>query len=143
MAVSRRYSHNKHIALTPSGEVEPDQPLIIGAYAGMALTRVSPEEAQEGVKVTVWLDGSYDVPVSGAVNEGDYVYLVDGELTNSGSAAQSWGIANESSSTSEVSTIEVAPLGRRSLPGEGGDGVSQADFNALESRVSALESASE
>lgn len=135
MAVSRRYSHNKHIALTPDAAVAPDQPLIIGAYAGIALTRVTEEDLAEGVKVTVWLDGSYSLPVTGAVDEGAYVYLVGGELSSSGTAAQSWGIANESSSTSGVSTIEVAPLGRRSIPGDGA-----ADTTALESRVDDLES---
>ena len=70
MAKNQRYTHNRHIALPADKAVESGAPVKIGQYVGVAQTK-----AAVGEKVTVWLDGSYDVPVTGAVTEGGIVYI--------------------------------------------------------------------
>lgn len=104
MALNQRYTHNKHIALTATSDVESGDPVVIGAYAGVAKT-----SAQEGEKVTIWLDGSYDLTVSGSLDEGDVVYYDGGSLSNSDGSP--FGIANGAKSGGP-GEVEVAPFGR-------------------------------
>lgn len=105
MALNQRYTHNKHIALTADKDYKSGAPVLIGAYAGIAKIN-----AKSGERVTVWLDGSYDVEVDGALKEGDVVNLkTDGTLTSA--AGKPWGISNTVKSAGKA-IAEVAPLGR-------------------------------
>lgn len=106
MALNQRYTHNKHIALTAPRDLAGGEPVLIGAYAGVVLV-----DAAEGERVTVWLDGSYDVEVTGALTEGQVVYMTGSNTLTATAGESPWGIANAAKGTG-AGTIEVAPLGR-------------------------------
>lgn len=107
MARNQRYTHNKHIALTADKAVESGAPVKIGQYVGVAQTK-----AAVGEKVTVWLDGSYDVTVTGATSEGAIVYIkTDNTLTTTTTGAFPFGVAN-AAKTAAAGIVEVAPFGK-------------------------------
>lgn len=108
MATNQRYTHNKHIALTATKDVLSGAPVKIGQYVGVALT-----DAKAGEKVTVWLDGSYDVEVTGVTTEGGIVYIKESDNTLSVTAAGSfpYGVAN-AAKTAAKAPVEVAPFGK-------------------------------
>ena len=105
---NQRYTENKHIALTAVAAVEAGAPVKIGQYVGVALNK-----AAIGEKVTVWLDGSYDVTVTGAIaTEGAIVYIkTDNTLTTTRAAAFEFGVANGTKGAG-AGVIEVAPFGK-------------------------------
>lgn len=70
MAKNQRYTHGKHIALTATEAVESGGPVKIGQVVGVAQTK-----AATGEKVTIWLDGSYDLTVTGSLTEGQAVHI--------------------------------------------------------------------
>lgn len=107
MAMNQRYSHFKHIAVTaPAGGVESGDPVRVGAVAGVAKFT-----AAAGERVTIWLDGSYDIPVTGALTEGQLVYIKsDGTLTATATGNYPWGVAAVAKGTGTAPS-EVAPLG--------------------------------
>jgi predicted RecA/RadA family phage recombinase len=108
MAKNQRYTHNRHIALTADKAVESGAPVKIGQYVGVAQTK-----AAVGEKVTVWLDGSYDVPVTGTVAEGGIVYIkpADNTLTATSTGNFPFGVANAAKGTG-TANLEVAPFGK-------------------------------
>lgn len=108
MAKNQRYTHNKHIALTATAAVASGAPVKIGQYVGVAKTT-----AAVGEKVTIWLDGSYDVSVTGALTEGQEVYIKasDNTLTATASGNFPFGVANVAKATGAGIT-EVAPFGK-------------------------------
>ncbi|GAA5229259.1 DUF2190 family protein [Arthrobacter cryoconiti] len=108
MATNQRYSHNKHIALTATKAVESGAPVKIGQYVGVAQTK-----AAIGEKVTIWLNGSYDVPVTGVTTEGAIVYIKASDNSLSVTAAGSFpfGVAN-AAKTATLGPVEVAPFGK-------------------------------
>ena len=107
MAKNQRYTHNRHIALTADKAIESGSPVKIGQYVGVAQTK-----AAAGEKVTVWLDGSYDVTVSGAVAEAGIVYIKgDNTLTATATGNYPFGVANASKATGS-GVVEVAPFGK-------------------------------
>lgn len=107
MAKNQRYTHNKHIALTADKAVESGAPVKIGQYVGVAQTK-----AAVGEKVTVWLDGSYDVPVTGTVAEGGIVYITGtNTLTATAAGNFPFGVANAAKGTG-TAALEVAPFGK-------------------------------
>lgn len=105
---NQRYTENRHIALTADKAVESGAPVKIGQYVGVALNK-----AAVGEKVTVWLDGSYDVPVTGAVTEGGIVYIKasDNTLTATRTGNFEFGVANAAKGTG-TAALEVAPFGK-------------------------------
>jgi predicted RecA/RadA family phage recombinase len=104
---NQRYTHNKHIALTALADVTSGQPVKIGQYVGVTVTA-----AKAGEKVTVWLDGSYDVPVTGAVAEAGIVYIKgDNTLTATATGNYPFGVANAAKGTG-TAPLEVAPFGK-------------------------------
>lgn len=108
MAKNQRYTHNIHISVTAPRDLTSGDPVIVGQYAGVAKF-----SAKSGERVTIWLDGSYTIPVAGAVTEGGMVYLkTDGTLSTTATGATAFGIANEARSATTTGPIEVAPLGR-------------------------------
>lgn len=107
MAKNQRYTHNKHIALTADKAIESGSPVKIGQYVGVAQTK-----AAVGEKVTVWLDGSYDVTVTGAVSEAGIVYIkADNTLTATASGNYPFGVANAAKAAGS-GVVEVAPFGK-------------------------------
>ena len=107
MAKNQRYTHNRHIALTADKAVESGAPLKIGQYVGVAQTK-----AAVGEKVTVWLDGSYDVTVSGALTEGQIVYITGtNTLTATRAGNFEFGVANAAKAAGS-GVVEVAPFGK-------------------------------
>lgn len=107
MAKNQRYTHNRHIALTADKAVESGSPVKIGQYVGVVQTK-----AAVGEKVTVWLDGSYDVTVSGALTEGQIVYITGtNTLTATRAGNFEFGVANAAKAAGS-GVVEVAPFGK-------------------------------
>lgn len=108
MATNRRYPHNQHISLTATKAVKSGDPVKIGQYVGVAKI-----DAKAGEKVTIWLDGSNDVPVTGVTTEGAIVYIKESDNSLSVTAAGSfpYGVAN-ASKTAAKGPVEVAPFGK-------------------------------
>lgn len=105
MAKNQRYAENKHIALTADKAYTSGQPVAIGAYRGVALI-----DAAEGERVTVWLDGSWAIDVTGALTEGQVVYLTTAGALTATAGDTPWGVANEAKTTG-TAPAEVAPFG--------------------------------
>lgn len=104
---NQRYTENKHIALTAVAAVDPGAPVKIGQYVGVALNK-----AATGEKVTVWLDGSYDLPVTGVTTEGSQVYITPaGALVVTPTGNYPFGVAN-ATKTAGLAPVEVAPHGK-------------------------------
>lgn len=104
MALNQRYTHFEHITLTADRAIEPGQAVRIGQVAGVAKT-----QAAKGERVTVWLDGSYDIEVEGALTQGQAVYVADdGALASEGDTF--WGVAATEKSDGQ-GIAEVAPAG--------------------------------
>ncbi|MDN5640726.1 MAG: DUF2190 family protein [Actinomycetia bacterium] len=111
MALNQRYTESKHITLTAPKEIKAGDPVRVGGFVGVAQT-----SAKSGERVTVWLDGSYDLTVEVAVNEGDLVYLTsDGKLNKTAASNTPFGLAL--AKTSGKGTVEVAPLGKIATAG--------------------------
>ena len=104
MALNQRYTENKHIALTAPADITSGDPVSIGCYRGVAQTT-----AKQGDRVTVWLTGSYVLPVTGAAKEGDPVYLKSGKLSTT-AGGEFFGVSNGVKQTGE-GDLEVAPAG--------------------------------
>jgi len=108
MAKNQRYTHNLHIAVTAPRAVKSGDPVVVGQYAGVAKF-----DAKSGERVTLWLDGSYMLPVEGAVEAYGLVYITDaGALTTTAAGGRPFGIANEAKAADAAAPVEVAPLGR-------------------------------
>lgn len=106
MAKNQKYPENKHIALTADKDYKSGQPVAIGAYRGVAII-----DAAEGDRVTVWLDGSWEIDVAGALTEGQVVYLAsNGTLTATAGSNAVWGVSNQAKATG-TGPAEVAPFG--------------------------------
>lgn len=109
MAQNQRYTHNRHIALVAPYDIVSEQPVRIGQYVGVAQT-----SAKAGEKVTVWLDGSYDVTVAGAIaNQGAIVYIKadNSGLTTTRAGNYEFGVANGTKAAGS-GVVEVAPFGK-------------------------------
>lgn len=106
MAMNQRYTQFKHISVEAPADVASGDPVRVGALAGVAKF-----DAAEGERVTIWLDGSYEIPVAGALTEGQLVYIKsDGTLTATATGNNPWGVAAVAKGTGTAPT-EVAPLG--------------------------------
>lgn len=108
MAKNQRYTHGNHIALTAAKAVESGGPVKIGQFVGVAQTK-----AAVGEKVTVWLNGSWDVPVTGVTTEGAIVYIKasDNSLSVTASGSFPFGVAL-GAKTAALGPVEVAPFGK-------------------------------
>lgn len=107
MALNQRYTNAQHISIPAPYDVEAGAPLQAGHIAGVAQ-----QNATAGEQVTVWLDGSWDIPVSGSISgPGATVYITEtGELTASAVDATPWGTALATKLGSQA-PLEVVPLG--------------------------------
>ena len=114
MAKNQKYPENKHIALTADKAYKSGQAVAIGAYRGVAII-----DAEQGDRVTVWLDGSWEIDVTGALTEGQVVYLGSSGLTATANDTP-WGVSNQAKATG-TGPAEVAPFGMIA-PSAGGSG---------------------
>lgn len=107
MAQNQRYTESRHISLPLPYNREPGEPVLVGGFAGIALNG-----GKKGAQATVWLDGSYDVTVDGALTAGQPVYITDaGALTATAASNKPWGLSLASKSSGS-GVVEAAPLGR-------------------------------
>lgn len=107
MALNQLRAHTTTRTLTaPSGGVTGGSPLRVGAYVGVPIV-----DAPEGAQFALQLDGSYKLPVTGALTEGQLVYLkTDGTLTATATGNHPWGTADKPKGTGS-DPVEVTPLG--------------------------------
>lgn len=107
MAKNQRYTHADHIELTAPYALASGAPVRVGGFVGVAQTA-----AASGERVTVWLDGSYDLTVTGALTEGQLVCITDaGALTATTTGNRPFGIALAAKAAG-AGVVEVAPLGK-------------------------------
>ncbi|WP_394161580.1 DUF2190 family protein [Galactobacter valiniphilus] len=107
MAKNQRYSEAKHISLPAPYDIESGAPVAVGGFKGIALI-----DAKKDAPVTVWLDGSWDVTVTGQVKPGDTVYITPAGVLNTTAASnQPWGLALGTKAAA-AGVVEVAPLGK-------------------------------
>lgn len=102
MAMNQIYPEARHIAVTAPYAVESGDPVIIGGLAGVAQT-----SASEGETVTLWLDGSYKLPVTGTPKRGGIVSLNGKTLTVG--TGDAFGVVISADRAS--GTAEVVPFG--------------------------------
>lgn len=105
MALNQKYTHNDHIALVAPEAIVSGQAVKIGAYVGVA--QIS---ADAGERVTVWLNGSYMLPVTGEVKQGDQINISDAGALSVSEEGSPFGIAN-ADKPSSADEVEVAPFG--------------------------------
>lgn len=105
MAKNQLYPENKHIALVADKDYTSGQPVAIGVYRGVALV-----DAKEGEEVTVWLNGSYKIDVTGALTVGQAVYMAANGTLTATAGATPWGAANVAKATG-TGPAEVTPFG--------------------------------
>lgn len=108
MAKNQRYTHGLHIALPTPKDIKSGDPVQIGAIVGVAQT-----DASSGAKVTIWLDGSWTLPVAGDATVGGLVYIKpDGSLNSAATGAVPFGIALEAKAGAPAGPVEVALIGK-------------------------------
>lgn len=104
---NQRYTNAKHIEVTfPYARVS-GEPVRVGGICGVAVTDVA-----NGARGTVWLDGSYDLTVTGAIaSEGLPVYITStGALNTTATGNYLFGIALGTKAAA-AGPVEVAPIG--------------------------------
>lgn len=105
MALNQRYTRFEHIALTADRTITSGDPVRIGQVAGVAQT-----SSAEGEKVTIWLNGSYDLEVTGELVEGQAVYLNAQNKLTATAGANFFGVAVTPKGTG-TGVAEIAPAG--------------------------------
>jgi len=107
MAKNQRYTNALHISVPAPRDVKSGDPVRVGNICGVAQI-----DAKSGQKVTVWLDGSYDLPVAGAIpSVGLPVYIKpDGTLSATGTGNYLFGVALGTKAAA-TGPVEVAPIG--------------------------------
>jgi predicted RecA/RadA family phage recombinase len=104
---NQRYTHNKHISIPVPEGTKSGEPVKVGQICGVAAI----DRDADG-KATIWLDGSYDVPVTGAVaSVGLPVYITGARaLTTTAAGNFLFGTAL-STKGAGTGPLEVAPIG--------------------------------
>lgn len=107
MAKNQRYTNALHISVPVASGVVSGQPVKVGQICGVAII----DRESDGT-ATVWLDGSWELPVAGAVaSVGLPVYITSGgTLTATASGNFIWGTALGTKGTG-TGPLEVAPIG--------------------------------
>lgn len=107
MAKNQRYTHGNYISVTATKDVASGDAVKVGQIVGVAQI-----DAKTGDKVTVWLKGSYLLPVTGVTSEGSLVYIKESDNSLSTTAAGSFpfGFAL-AAKTSALADVEVVPFG--------------------------------
>lgn len=107
MAKNQKYTNALHISVPAPRDIASGDPVKVGQICGVAQIA-----AKSGEPVTVWLDGSYELPVAGAVaNVGDPVHInSSGSLTATATGNFVFGVALGTKPTG-TGPLEVAPVG--------------------------------
>ncbi|MDN4611946.1 DUF2190 family protein [Arthrobacter burdickii] len=107
MAKNQRYTNALHISVPVPAGVKSGEPVKVGQICGVAQI-----DRETDGKATLWLDGSYDLQVTGAVaNVGDPVYIkADRTLTATATGNYLFGTALGTKGTG-TGPLEVAPIG--------------------------------
>lgn len=107
MAKNQRYTNALHITVTAPRDIKSGDPVQVGQISGVAQI-----DAKSGEQVTIWLDGSWDIPVTGALaSEGLPVYITSaGALNASATCNTPWGVAL-ATKTAAAAPVEVVPFG--------------------------------
>ncbi|MCW2132892.1 DUF2190 family protein [Arthrobacter sp. VKM Ac-2550] len=107
MAKNQRYTNALHISVTAPRDIKSGDPVRVGSICGVAQI-----DAKSGEKVTVWLDGSYDLTVTGAIaSEGMPVYITSAGALNTTAAGNFlFGVALGTKAAA-AGPVEVAPIG--------------------------------
>lgn len=105
---NQRYNKADHIELAFPYARLSGEPVRVGGYCGVSL-----KDTGNGERGTVWLDGSYDVSVTGAVaSEGLPIYITAaGALTTTSTGNFVWGLSLGTKG-SGAGLLEVAPVGK-------------------------------
>jgi len=104
---NQRYTNAKHIELTFPYARLSGEPVRVGSICGVAV-----KDTGNGERGTVWLDGSYDLTVTGAVaSEGLPVYITPaGALNTTATGNYLFGISLGTKAAA-AGPLEVAPIG--------------------------------
>lgn len=107
MAKNQRYTNALHISAPVPEGTKSGQPVKVGQICGVAIT----DREADGT-ATLWLDGSYDLPVAGAVATfGAPVYIkADNTLTATATGNFLFGTALGTKGAG-TGPLEVAPIG--------------------------------
>lgn len=107
MAKNQRYTNALHISVTAPYDVASGAPVRVGSICGVAQIA-----AKSGEKVTIWLDGSHDLAVTGTLaTEGLPVYITAaGALNVTPLGNYRFGTALGTKAAA-LGPVEVAPIG--------------------------------
>lgn len=106
MAKNRILPEARHIALTADKAYKSGDPVAIGQITGVAIT-----DAENGAPLSVHTDGSWALTVTGALTQGQAVYITSaGKLTATKDSNKPYGVALKSKGSGE-GLVEVAPYG--------------------------------
>lgn len=108
MAKNQRYTNALHISVTAPYDVASGAPVRVGSICGVAQG-----SAKAGERVTIWLDGSHDLQVTGAVaSEGLPVFITAAGALNVTAAGNfRFGTSLTTKAGATIGTVEVAPIG--------------------------------
>jgi predicted RecA/RadA family phage recombinase len=105
---NQRYTDAKHIeVLFPYARLS-GEPVRVGSICGVAV-----KDTANGERGTIWLDGSYDLQVTGTVaTEGLPVYITAaGALNVTSTGNYRFGTSLTTKAGASIGTVEVAPIG--------------------------------
>lgn len=105
---NQRYTNAKHIEVTFPYAREAGEPVRVGSICGVAVNKTA-----NGERGVIWLDGSYDLQVSGAVgSEGLPIYITNaGALNTTATGNYRFGTSLTTKAGAAAGTVEVVPIG--------------------------------
>lgn len=105
---NQRYTKAEHIELTYPYARLAGEPVRVGSICGVSVNDVA-----NGARGTVWLDGSYDLQVTGTVaSEGLPIYITAaGALNTTATGNYRFGTSLSTKAAAGIGTVEVAPIG--------------------------------
>lgn len=105
---NQRYINATHIEVTFPYAREAGEPVRVGSIGGVAVNKT-----ENGARGVIWLDGSYDLQVTGAVaSEGLPVYITAaGALNVTATGNYRFGTSLSTKAGAPIGTVEVAPIG--------------------------------
>lgn len=108
MAKNGKYPNALHIGVPAPRDVKSGDPVRVGSICGVAQI-----DAKSGEIVTIWLDGSWEVQVTGAVaTVGLPVYITAaGALNTTALGNYLFGITLSTKAAAGIGPVEVAPIG--------------------------------
>lgn len=105
---NQRYTNAEHIEVTFPYARLSGEPVRVGSICGIAV-----KDTANGERGTIWLDGSYDLQVTGAVaTEGLPIYITAaGALNVTSTGNYRFGTSLTAKAGAPIGTVEVAPIG--------------------------------